>query len=236
MKNLITFHAILLLAIVSSCKKDNPTQNISTEAKKAEILGVRDSVSYTIDGKTYIANNEGTFTSGGNQGVNQKVVYNNNGTMLNWDIVGDKDSVLFYRGNLITSNTAYFQIFFAKKFNKKDLNGPNFYTPSRADVLKLYTGDQRYAEDFGRENAQNGIAILVSADNKSFSSYGPLPLQMKTSLKPGFQNNSSFKVISFTQTDVGGYNLEAKFSATVVDEFNENPKKLENGYLRLYVR
>jgi len=56
MKNLITFYGILLLAIVSSCKKDNPTQNFTKEDKKPEVLGVRDSVSYTIDGKTYVAN------------------------------------------------------------------------------------------------------------------------------------------------------------------------------------
>ncbi|MGF7037917.1 hypothetical protein [Mucilaginibacter lappiensis] len=237
MKNLNTFYFLIILFILSSCKKDHtPVKPIDPDSTDSQIAAVSDSVSYTIDGKTYIANIRDNTIRFGNQSVNQKVVFNNNGTMDNFDIIGDKDSVLFYKESRTFSNSTSFSISFIKKFNKKDLSGVIVYSPPVKSILELYAkGKYQYAEDFGRENTENGIAILISANNKTYTSFVPLPLQKPTTLKPGFQNNSSFEIISFIKTENGGYNLEAKFNAIVVEHFNENQKKLENGYLRMYI-
>ena len=55
-------------------------------------------------------------------------------------------------------------------------------------------------------------------------------------MRPAFQKNSIFEIMSFAHaTDgPGGYNLEAKFNATVFNNKGEQ-KQLTNGYLRLHI-
>jgi hypothetical protein len=240
MKNLIC--SVLILFAFSACKKEHtPAKSTDPEITNSQIAAVSDSASYTIDGRIYTAAAISTSTPEGNQSVNQKAVFNNNGTMVNWDIIGDKDSILFYRENTVsgTKDRASITISFAKKFNKKQLTMDAFmYHPTSADILGLFTkGKHPYAEDYTRENTENGVAISVSVVAKeypTYSSYIPKPIQMPTKLKAGFQNNSTFEILSFVKNKNGGYNLEAKFSAYVFND-KEEQKKLENGYIRLHI-
>ena len=237
MKKLIIIYPAVILLIISSCKKDNQNNPVNNKPITPVITAVKDSGSYTIDGKVYTVNTRGTTILEGNAGVNQKVVYNNN-PPLYFDVVRDKDFLLFFRGNSLFSNGTALTVTFLKKYNKNALNmgSLGIYHPLVDDALKLYAvGKHQYAEDYGRQQSKDGITLSVSANGKNYTTYSPIPLQKPTKLKPGFQNNSTFEITSFVKTNDGGYNLEAKFSAVIIEDWTEDQTKVENGYLRLYI-
>ncbi|SDF59269.1 hypothetical protein SAMN05216464_12124 [Mucilaginibacter pineti] len=232
MKKLNIFYALLLLSILTSCKKERP---VKVDPPGPVIAAVSDSISYTVDGKIYTSNTKPyNHLITGNQQVGQKVVMDNNGT--DYKIVGNPDSVLYYRENDIASTDAYVYLSAIKKYKKQDINKAFLYYPEFEDMLKLYTvGTHPYAEDFGRENSHDGIAIGMTIDHKSYFSYSTHDLHYVSKLKAGFQKGSTFEVISFTKATSGGYNLEARFTVVVAEDFTEDQKKVENGYLRLHL-
>ena len=235
MRKFIFIYPLLLLSILTSCQKDHPVKVDTSGNKPPVIAAVHDSISYTVDNKIYIANSKSfSHLITGNQQVGQKVVYINNGT--DYQIVGNPDSVLYYRENDINSTDASLSISFIKRYSKKDINKAFLYYPEFEGMLKLYTvGKHQYAEDFGRENTQDGVALSMTIDGKSYFSYSTYDLQHTSKLKPGFQKGSTFEIISFTKATSGGYNLEARFTAVVAEDFTEDQKKVENGYLRLHL-
>jgi hypothetical protein len=234
MKKSTFLYSLLLLSPFTSCQKDHPVKVDTTGNKPPVIAAVHDSVSYTVDGKTYMANSYSAYSSGTQQ-VNQKVIFPDSKNLSNYELVGNPDSVLYFQRNTISSDGASLQIFFLKKYPKRHKNDGISYYPALKDLLMQFTiGKYPYAEDFERENSENGIALVISANGRSYTSNSPFDLSRPTQLKPGFQKNSTFEIISFTRATSGGYNLEAKFSAVVVDGFTEDQKRLENGYLRLY--
>jgi hypothetical protein len=232
MKKLNIFYALLLLSILTSCKKDHP---INVDNTGPVIAAVSDSISYTVDGKAYISDAKpyNHFITG-NQQVGQKVIMDNNGT--DYQIIGNPDSVLYYRESDITSTNAGLSISFIKRYSKKDIKKAFLYYPEFDNMLKLYAvGKYPYAENFGRENTQDGIALSMSIDGKSYFSHSTYDLHHTSKLKSGFQKGSTFEVISFTKATSGGYNLEARFTVVVAEDFTEDQKKVENGYLRLHL-
>ncbi|MDR6940376.1 hypothetical protein [Mucilaginibacter pocheonensis] len=235
MKKLCLIYTLLLLSVFTSCQKDHVTKSDTSENKPPVIAAVHDSVSYTVDGKTYMVNSK-SFSNpiSGNQQVDQKVVNIKNGS--DYEIVGNPDSVLYYRVTNIFSTDGGLSISFIKKYNKKDIKIAFLYYPKFEEMLKLYAvGKHPYAEDFGRENLQDGIALSLRVDDKSFFSYPTHDLRHISKLKPGFQQGSTFEIISFNKATSGGYNLEAKFTAVIAEDFTEDQKKVENGYLRLHL-
>ena len=237
MKNLITFCSILLLAIVSSCKKDRPTKADTPENEPAVVAAVHDSVSYTVDGKVYTTGSDASsFSSSGGQEIDRKVVYPDSTNKTNYGLVGNPDSVLYYQKNTISSeNINKVTIFFIKKFIKKQKGDGVLYFPIMNDWLQLFVvGKHPYAEDFGWQNSQDGIALYVAIDDGNYISYNPFNPNKPNILKPGFQKKSTFEITNFTKTD-RGYNFEAKFTAVITDALTQKQKKLENGYLRLYI-
>jgi len=235
MKKFNFIYALLLSSVFISCRKDHPVK-VDTSGNKPVIAAVRDSVSYTIDGKTY-ASVPGSYSSlsSGGQEIDRKVVYPDSSNKSNYGLIGtNQDSVLYYQKNTILSDNASIAIFFIKKYIKRHKNDGLFYAPELKDLLKLFAvGKHPYAEDFEWENSQDGIAFSVSANNKGYMSYNAFNPQKSNTLKPGFQKKSTFEIINFTKATSGGYNLEARFTAVIADNTGEQ-KKLENGYLRLY--
>ncbi len=231
MKNLNLIYALLLLSAFTSCKKDANQQ--TSPNKPTVIAAVSDSVSYTIDGKTYTAGgmNLNNLSSGG-EDANRKVVFTNDNNIPGYSLVGNPDSVMYFQKNTLFSTNANINVFFLKKYLKQK-QGIS-WMPGLTDALKLFTvGKHPLAEDFEWENSQNGIAIDVLANNKGYSSYNAYNGINTVAILPGFQNNSTFEIISFTKTSDGsGYNLQAKFTAVVFDADGQQ-KKLDNGYLRL---
>ena len=233
MNKLNIFYALLLLSILASCKKERP---VKVDPPTGPVIAaVSDSISYTVDGKIHISDPKPyNHLTTGNQQVGQKVVMDNNGT--DYQIVGNPDSVLYYRENQVISTDAGLRISFIKRYSKKDVKKAFLYYPEFDSMLNLYAiGKHPYAEDFGRENSQDGIALDMSIDGKSYFSHSTYDLHHTSKLKAGFQKGSTFEIISFTKATSGGYNLEARFTAVVAEDFTEDQKKVENGYLRLHL-
>ncbi len=232
MKNLNLIYAVLLLSALTSCKKGANPQISTIQNKPIEIAAVRDSVSYTIDGKTYTAGGMGlNNVSSGGEDANRKLVYPDSTKKYEYSLVGNADSVMYFQKNTIFSNSASINVFFLKKYIRQQQG--LYWMPGLNGILKLFTvGKYSLAEDFEWQNSQNGIAIDVLANNKGYSSYNAYNGINTVVIPPGFQKSSTFEIISFTQATSGGYNLEAKFTAAVFDATG-NGKQLTNGYLRL---
>jgi len=231
MKKLNLIYALALLSVFTSCKKEAKQQ--PPPGKPAVAATVSDSVSYTVDGKTYTAGGMGIGnSSSGGEDANRRVVFPDSTKMYAYGLVGNADSIMHFQESRILSTSASIDIFFVKKFIKQ----PRVtYWPPLKDVLTLFTvGKHPYAEDFGWQNSENGIAFDISASNKRYSSYNAYNGIYTIAMQPGFQKNSTFEIISFTPASVG-YNLEAKFTAMVIDKATGEQKKLENGYLRLNI-
>jgi hypothetical protein len=229
MKNLNLIYALLLLSAFTSCKKDANKQ-ISPN-KPTVIAAVSDSISYTIDGKTYTAGGAAIGgLSSGSEDADRKLVYPDSTQKYVYSLVGNPDSIMYFQENRFISNSANINIYFVKKYIK---HPSSFSFPGLNDVLKMFTvGKQPYAEDFGWQNSKNGIALDVAANNKGYTSYNGYNGYNTIVVPPGFQKNSTFEITSFTKAS-DGYNLEAKFTAVVIDNATGEQKQLDNGYLRL---
>lgn len=235
MKQLNLIYPILIFALISSCKNDNSTKP-DDKPTTPVIAVVHDSISYTVDGKIYTYTpKSGSFNdlSTGGQEVDRKVVYADSNNKSNYGLVGtNPDSVLYYQKNSLFSDNAGIAIYFIKKYAKKHKDDGVLYTPELNDLLKLFAvGKRSYAEDFGWQNSQNGIAMNILVNGKAYASYNAFDPNKPSTLKPGFQKESTFEIINFTKATSGGYNLEARFTA-IITNANET-KKLENGYLSL---
>jgi hypothetical protein len=236
MKKIYLIYALLPLLALTSCQKGVTMQPNTIQTKPVVIAPVRDSVSYTIDGKTYTAGGMGiNGLSSGGEDANRKLIFTNDNNIPGYSLVGSNpDSVMFFQKNTIYSNGANINVFFLKKYIKQK-QGIS-WMPGLNDILKLFTvGKHPLAEDFEWQNSQNGMAIDVLADNIGYSSYNGYNGINTVVISPGFQKNSTFEITSFTQVTSehgSGYNLEAKFTAVVFDAAGHQ-KQLTNGYLRL---
>lgn len=230
MKYLNFVYAVLLFSAFTSCKKDANQKPDSTNPSKPVIAAVRDSVSYTIDGKTYTAGgfDVNRISATGGEDANRKLVYPDKNNIHAYALVGNPDSVMYFQKITILSDSVSMNVFFLKKYGKQTHGLP--WMPGLKDVLKLFTvGKHPLAEDFEWQNSQNGIAIDV-AGHSSYNAYnGPQTIVFPSA----FQKNSTFEITNFIPTTTGdGYNLEAKFTAVVFNAAGQQ-KTLENGYLRI---
>jgi hypothetical protein len=231
MKNLNLICVVLLLWAFASCKKGADQQISPISNKPTVIAPVRDSVSYTVDGQTYTAGGiDLNNTSAGYEEADRKLTINN----LGYSLIGTPDSIMYFQETKIFSKSANIDLYFLKKFIKHPT--AFFYWPGLNDVLTIFTvGKQPLADDFGWQNAKNGIAFNVGANSKgytSYTSYNAYNGYNTIVFPPGFDKSSTFEIISFTQT-TSSYILEAKFSAVVINNATGEQKQLSNGYLRL---
>lgn len=238
MKKLNLIYALLFLYAFTSCQKDRSTQVDTSGNKPQTAAPIRDSISYTINGKLYVIGSvPGNFSSAHEEEVDRKVVYADTNNKFNYGLFGIPDSVLFYqKQNIISSKSNNLQavIFFIKKFKKKNQKDGLSYFPELKEWTQLFTiGKHPYAEDFGWQNSQDGIAFIVPTNNGPYISYNPFDPHNPSILKPGFQKNSTFEIINFTKSTYGMYNLEARFTAVISNA--QGTQKLENGYLSLYI-
>jgi len=228
MKKLYFIYAILLLSAFTSCKKEGNQQISTTITKPVIPPPLHDSVSYTIDGKTYTTGGVGiSNTNAGFEEPDRKLTINNVG----YSLIGNQDSIMYFQESKMFSANANIDIYFVKKFIKNPQ--AFFYWPGLNGVLTIFTvGKQPYAADFGWQNAENGIAMNVVANNKVYTSYNAYNGINTVVFPPGFEKNSTFEITSFTKI-TAGYALEAKFTAVVIDNTTGEQKQLTGGYIRL---
>lgn len=232
MKKLNLIYGLLLCAALASCKKDNVEETTVKPSKDIKIAAVSDSVSYTIDGITYTAGGLGLATSSqGGQDANRTLSFPDPNNKHIWGLAGNPDSLLSYQTSKIYSNSAFMSVVFLKRFKIT----PEFVWifPPLKDELSLFAvGKHDVVEDFGWQNAHDGIAIDVRANNKLYTSYNAYDGPTTVVMPAGFQKDSKFEIVSLVDAK-SGFNLEAKFTATVIDPATGEKKQLTNGYLRL---
>ena len=233
MKNLNLICAVLLFAAITSCKKRSNQDSVPIKLSIPAVAAVKDSISYTIDGKTYTASGIGhNPVNTGGEDANRKLIYPDTNQKHVYSLIGSPDSILHFQESVISSNNTTITVFFVKKFIKQPITN---YWPPLNDVLTMFAvGKYTYAEDFEWQNSQNGIAFNVVANNKLYSSYNSYNGINTIAIPRGFQKNSSFEITNFIQAK-WGYNLEARFNAVVIDPTTGQQKQLVNGYLRLNI-
>lgn len=217
----------VVLLMLSACEKKNPAQESS-------LILLKDSVSYTVNGKKYISNKierGTTLTTQSNTRITS-------GVNFNYRIVGDKDSILFVRDFTIKADKSFMIMSFIKVYNNAETEHTNEnnggylnYPKNKTDIFS--PGMYKYSTDFWRNNSISGIAIRMINDNGDFKSYGQSDLGKSASVTQTDQIDSKFEIISIQKRE-SDYLLEAKFNLSVFDD-NKQIQKIENGYLRFSV-
>lgn len=213
--------------MLSACKKEKT-------AKEFEPPVLKDSVSYTVNGKSYVSNKIEKGTTLTTQS-NTKIT---SGVNFNYLIQGDKDSLLFVRDFTIKADKSFVILSFIKVYNNGETEystenngGWLNYPKSKTDIFS--PGIYKYATDFWRNNSISGIAIRMINDKGDFRSYGQSDLNKPASVTQTDQKDSKFEIISI-QKRKSDYLLEARFNLSVFDE-NKQVQKIENGYLRFSI-
>ncbi|MDQ0637333.1 hypothetical protein QF042_000898 [Pedobacter sp. W3I1] len=219
----------IALFFFAACKKDNPI----IEPKNALEL-LKDSASYSIDGKTYNAigiEKNWTYTTQSNLKITS-------GVNFNYQLEGDKDSLLFVREYSIRAPYTNIAISFVKIYNKNETEFTNENNGGHLNYPKNKTnifspGLYKYSTEFYRSNSTSGIAFTLINQQGVFKSYSQSDLGKQASVTQSDQNGSKFEIISLKKRKLD-YLLEAKFNLNVFDE-NKKQLKIENGYLRLSI-
>lgn len=219
----------MVLLCLAACKKDHA---VIEPENPLELL--KDSASYTINGKVYNAlgiEKNMTFTT-------QSNLHITSGANFNYLLQGDQDSLLFVREFSIRASYTNISISFIKIYNNNETEKTNEnnggYLNYPKNKTDLFTpGSYRYSTEFFRSNSTSGVAFTVINQEGVYKSYSQSDLGKPASVTQADQNGSKFEIISLKKRK-SDYLLEARFN---VNTFGENKKslKIENGYLRLSV-
>lgn len=229
---------LILTTVFFSCKKN--AEDIPEPLPEVEtIKRIEDSLSFTIDGASYIMSE--SFGRGvGNTQINLKpyndVIPGREPAVITGGkyFYGEKDSILYFSNFELASQNgggSKAELFFTRKFAKKDLQ-PDFhvmYPKDQSEVIKV--GKQSFAEDFEKENTQDGIVLKLSILGKSLTSSVPGFSILKQSHMKNIQQNSIFEITKVEKVRDDVFVLEAKFTMNVFDD-QLKLYRLENGYLR----
>ncbi|WP_316762180.1 hypothetical protein [Pedobacter aquatilis] len=234
MKNFHYTCVILALFALGSCKKTNPDIGKEPTVAPPVIAAVKDSITFIFNAIPVKINT--TFSSAqGNRYADNKYVLSSNG--VDYERLYSKDELIYFTRKELAEQNSKITITFLKKFNRKELTSGGFILEplSKNDALSLFSiGKQPFAEDFERENSINGVAVSVTLDGQTYTSYGPLALNRKSKLIKGFQSNGLFEITSIIPATNGGYNLIGKFSFLAFDGL-EMPKNITDGQFRIHV-
>lgn len=235
MKSIFLMTVIGLLFI--SCQKDQA--QIVPEDKTRQDMTLKDSISFTIDGVKYAANDRFSFGARNRQ-INikpfaTKIPNRNHAyeTGGNW-WYGERDSLLVEYNFGFSGNTVI-DIGFLNKYSVLELRETTRAWEPKNE-FKLQLGLQKFMTDYGRENKTSGVFLKTSIPEKSLSTFIPMGSIAKPSpLDNHIQDDAQFNVLKFEKLEGGFYLLEAEFELNTYDQ-NNNKFRLKNGYLRLISR
>lgn len=226
----VSWFIVLYLAIfvntLISCQKN---QLKIAEQHAQNLANLKDSASYTIDGKRYTCDVLSSIGRGN--------------LRANWDSVlriWNNDTIMYYSTFELTkqhdnnrSDNGIVTVFFIKKYSKSQMvpstNMPALLQPKK--FTDHYTpGNYQFVSDYESQNHQNGIKLIVRKGNDTESEmYSTISTNSNT---PNNQNNSSFQIIRFESIESDGRHLiEASFNANVIN-VGGTILRVENGFLR----
>lgn len=233
MRNLKPYSLILVLtmALLASCKKERSTSQ-PEEPKKVDVMEMAtDSAAFVIDGKKYVLNRSHSGTNI-NTDANRKIDSVVNGNQ--YYISGPKNLVYFGREFFFSSDkeNITLSLGFYKVYNKLDVKkeGALYYPIDRDGFFE--SGEWKFAVDHERENATDGVTLSIGGYGNSFSSE---LMGRPTTIIPDKFKNAKFEITNFKKLKNGAYLLEAKFAKAVVFDEHEQPKTIDEGYVRLIV-
>lgn len=220
---------LILIQLFYACKK----KEIASTPETLEIL--KDSCSYTIDGKTYTFS--GQISSQG------RGLYEAN--IDSATCRANVDSLLYFTHFTLRSSLSndteggFIKLNFIKKYHNNQLTATRTFIPSPPSDLPLYdTGYYQFARDFGKNNFQEGIALSVydlkEGKSEHFYTHTTKICGQRTTINFSNQESSSFRITKFVKLKNNSYQIEAFFNATVFSN-NETPKNLEKGYVRFII-
>ena len=168
MKRFVLSSIVLIFILLSACKDEYSETTVPTEEKIEKILNHKDSVSFVVNGKTYILNS--SYLRGtGNRQINLKPYLSeipnrrwatNTG---NFYFYGAADSIL-YDAHFGFTSKSYSRInfIFTKQYKNDQLRKDiHLLIPSdNSDLLKV--GTQSFNLDYDKENTTEGIVLKVS--------------------------------------------------------------------------
>jgi hypothetical protein len=227
----ILFLSVFSAVILVSCEKPELNGPKKTIDPQAGLASLKDSASYTIDGKLYTCDITNGFGSS-----NDKA--NRDSNTGRWDadtVMYSSEKILGKQRDEDSSNDGAINVMFIKKYAKSQLipssSVPTLLQPkSIVDHYKL--GKYRYALDYQIDNKQNGVALSVRKINvNELETLKSQPVTMA----PNSQDNATFEITRFDAVGDGSYLLEAKFTANVYGA-NQTPVRVDKGYLRFRVR
>lgn len=238
MKFSYLFTAAIALVCIASCKKNEPViEEPIAIAQKDPLELLSDSISYIIDGKLLIQKkSSGRSNSIMNDLANAKL-----DSVVKYQEYksGDKDSVMFGRGfEFRDNNNNGIEVMFIKKYNRNQAqpktNETSLFVPlNKLDLFAL--GKRRFALDFQRNNAQNGVVFELKGDYYGFQTNGHSSLVHHNLLPDRLQSQSNFEITKLQQLKSGKYLVEAKFNASVYWGDGTHIKKIEDGFLRIKI-
>ncbi|QXV67082.1 hypothetical protein INP83_08375 [Mucilaginibacter sp. 21P] len=242
MKFFSFFLSIALIALTAiSCKKSDTVTPSKTDLAVGEST-IQDSVSFTLNGKSYINllnPTSYTFNEFGNKGTNLKPTttpgefYIGRGNTY-W--VGSPDSVQYYSAYeaVLQNKAGVIKFSFIRNNNKLDVvKMGSFYLPkTNEDFYKV--GDYQYATDFEREGKEQGIAISFG----SLKSNTQSEIYDQPTLTAQDQKGSMFRIKKITELKgdqllygAPSVMIEAIFEVNLFDK-DKNSVKVTNGFLR----
>jgi len=237
-----TYNLLILLTftlIFTSCKKENAT------SINEELRLISDSVSFTINNKSYFFDSQNEIGIGNRQ-INIKPsisqISGRNAAYITGGFYwyGEPDSTLYDISYGLVENLKLqsFKISFSKKYkNDQLIKYFSILMPqNNSDILKV--GKQKFAVDFKKENTKEGVSLEFRSRDHSgtLSTYIPgFSILVKANLTKNIQDNSTFEIVKVQKVDEIYHMIEAKFSLNLFDE-NAKLYRLENGFLRFKVK
>ncbi len=236
MKSKCLLGAIILLMCFTACRKENPIidplEPPSIE-KPDHLELLKDSVSYTLDGKQIVQSkiiSKGLINGESNRKLDSLIERKEY-------ISKDKDSVMFGRFFRFSgADRNEITISFVKKYHKNQAQPANNFTTlfMPINAFDLFSvGERKFALDFSRNNAQNGIVQQLYVNRQELQTNGYPSLAYHALLQPELQSESKFELINLHKLKSGRYIIEAKFNASVYRGDGTNIQKIQNGYLRI---
>lgn len=230
------FFYLVCFLVFTACKKN--TADVAPGDEQA----YADSVSFSIDGKSYIFSEQNTAGIGNRQ-INikpsitlindQEWEYNTGG--FYW--YGEKDSLLYdtFYGFTSEDSKNRINISFSRKYHKNALQKvfPVLAPEDNSEIFKV--GVQPFAVDLNLENTMDGISIEVKTQELAtqLSSYIPaFSIMIRTDLSKNIQNNSRFEITKVQKLDEKFHLIEGRFEVNLFDGTGKL-YRLEKGFFRL---
>lgn len=233
--------AILLFFAISlvSCQKDGEEISIDEQAWNTDPAN-RDSISFTLNDRTYSSNEMNGFGFSNKQInikphssaiKNRETAYATGGYW--W--YGENDSLLFEQTFSFKSpEFSNISFGFSKKYDKNNLLQKNALLAPKNNDSTFFVGPAQFATDNNLENTTEGVSLELyplQTGKVLTTSIPAYSILLRSKLNNQLQDDSYFHIIKIDTLQHDVLCIEARFELNVYNE-NETPYRLKDGFIR----